>query len=199
MCHKADLRHWWKLHLDTWWRHAGQTVATGPKRVNFRITLSNIEASSCSESNIESRFDWYNDTWSNVQYSSTEQQPPSLNPGSAEISRLHFNAMKMLLMCEDFEISLTKAYFGEMKNDSFFSNILLVIVFNHPYYSHVQHPDAIHLLIFPYVVYCWENQTKSHQETGDLGTTLTFIEADVDKGKVGYLCTVKDMEMGYKV
>ncbi|XP_059144923.1 uncharacterized protein LOC131932067 [Physella acuta] len=136
----------------------------------------------------------------NVWYSSVEQEKPSLNQETSNKKRTSAILDKMVSMCANSKHNpLKNVYNPHPKNAQVFSDTLLVVIFNFPFYKNVKYLDAIHSQVFKYIVYCGENINLFLQETGDLGKTLTFIEAFVDKGIFGYMCAVKAMEMGYRV
>ncbi|XP_059176757.1 uncharacterized protein LOC131956380 [Physella acuta] len=201
-------RNFWKhddVKMVKLWLQDLQSIGyPEPTRVQFSLTLSNDDRGSPYKTEERSFFTQHagenESALNNVLYSPLEQPAPTFNLDSTNKNRFILKVDKILSMCEDLKnISLNKAFLGETKNASFFSDILLIIVFNFPHYSNVKHLDAIHSLLFPYIVYCGDNQTKFQQESGDLGRTLTFIEVAVNSGYDGYMCAVKAMEMGYKV
>lgn len=140
------------------------------------------------------------DTVSNVVYYSAEQPSPSVSVTPASDDGFCLKMKKITSMCGSVSYNLPpQVYDGRLKNASFFSDILLIVVFNHPFYRNVKYLDAIHGPVFTNILYCGENFTKFQEETKDMNQTMSFIEAEVVRGFEGYICAIKAMQMGYSV
>ncbi|XP_059151066.1 uncharacterized protein LOC131937552 [Physella acuta] len=204
----ADEKYW--QHEDVklvrlWLNDLNKLGYQEPQRVQFReITLKteyNDLHGNILVDNFATGLVYENrSSLNNVWYSSVEQEEPSLSQVPRNKESAHTHVEKMVSMCDNLKyFSFYKMYESQRKNTSVFSETLLIVVFNFPFYKNIRYLDAIHNQVFKYIVYCGENINLFLQETGDLGKTLTFIEVFVDKGIYGYMCAVKAMEMGYRV
>ncbi|XP_059158102.1 uncharacterized protein LOC131942311 [Physella acuta] len=173
-----------------------------PERVGFNLNFSEtLQYSQILNENVD-----YlpvigkGDNVSDVVYSSVEQPSPSVYATPTRNNGFCHKMKKITSMCGGLlNNQPPQVYEGRLKSANFFSDILLIIVFNNPYYGNVKYLDAIHSPVFTNILYCGENITKFQDETKDMNQTFSFIEAEVVDGFDGYICAIRAMQMGYSV
>ena len=103
-------------------------------------------------------------------------------------------------ICPDMHLNRSTILEQPFKQDYFFRDVLLIIVFNYPHYENLRYMEAIYRSKFANIVYCGTDVHAFRKVSKDFGLrNLSFIEADVDKGWLGYICVIKAIEAGFNV
>ncbi|GFR78229.1 conserved uncharacterized protein [Elysia marginata] len=147
-----------------------------------------------------------NETFSNntqpsrVYFYSVVNESPSLAVLNAD-SRLSWTEglYQMFKVCPELTTAPTSLQRADSVKNNFFHDVLLIIIFHYPFYSNLLYTEAAYRLAFPHIAYCGPDADLFLSYSHRVGLNLTFIEATVDKGKIGYVCLSKAIETGFHV
>ena len=130
-----------------------------------------------------------------------DREAPSLSrlkEGHTSSSTTYLN--QLASACPDLPMYNLTYLKQPYKGNYFFRDVLLIIIFNFPYYSNnLRYTEAAYRSSFTNIVYCGSWTSFFRNASQDIGLDLTFIEADIDKGKLGYDCLIKAIEAGFRV
>ena len=135
-----------------------------------------------------------------VDFFPVDQETPSLSRRKLGISVPNANCFNPVFRtCSDLLFTKPAHLKQTYKGHNFFQDVLLIIVFNYPYYHNVRYTEAAYRANFPNIAYCGPEANTFRKFAQDLGHDLTFIEASVEEGVVSYVCLIKVIESRFKV
>ncbi|ESP00554.1 hypothetical protein LOTGIDRAFT_157830 [Lottia gigantea] len=79
------------------------------------------------------------------------------------------------------------------------SDILLIVVFNTPYYNNIPHINLIYSVTFDHIVYCGDDFKKFQKTSKSFPKSVTFIAQSVDNGYSVEKCISVAMKLNHKV
>ncbi|KAH9499447.1 sugar transporter-like protein [Bulinus truncatus] len=196
----ADKNFWKHEEIDltrSWLDDLTELGYPEPNRVIEVLTLIDNETLKLENYNTF-HDDNFNKTKTKVTFIPSEQKDQSVNVEVNEETPAHEAKDILTTMCPN--ISKTVWTLKNDQSSHYYHDILLVVVFNWPrHYGNVRYLDAMYSKVFPNIVYCGDDAQKFYEQTKPLGKLLSFLELSLEGGNVGYICTVKAMEMNYKV
>ncbi|KAK6179929.1 hypothetical protein SNE40_012176 [Patella caerulea] len=80
-----------------------------------------------------------------------------------------------------------------------FPDILLVIMFNSPFYDNIPYLQLIYGVTFRYIIYCGPDIQRFLKASNNFAIKVTFVESVVDKGYCVYTCLSAAMKMNFDV
>ncbi|XP_067669910.1 uncharacterized protein [Haliotis asinina] len=78
-------------------------------------------------------------------------------------------------------------------------NLLLIVVFNTPYYQNLRFLETMYGTHFPNIVYCGINKDLFYAYSKPLRKPLSFIELDTSEGWFGHQCLILAMKLQFRV
>ncbi|GFO05614.1 conserved uncharacterized protein [Plakobranchus ocellatus] len=174
-----------------------------PTRINFNLTSCSLASSqthflsvACSQSpkscnGHEAKLDF-------VRFHPTEMKSPSLSALPSQDHLFSRGLLQIVKVCPNFNLSL-KNLAETYQVNSFFRNILAIIVFHYPQYTNIPFTEAAYRLTFTNIAYCGPDASALRNLTLDITYNVTFIEAELDRGRVGYTCLLKAIAIGFRV
>ncbi|RUS86837.1 hypothetical protein EGW08_005374, partial [Elysia chlorotica] len=152
--------------------------------------------SNCSLDNGQS---FNNTTRSRFLFFPVEHPTPSLSvPKRDGFFPLTSSVHHVIRVCPKVSITPTHAT-SISKTAYFFQDVLLIIIFHYPYYRNLRYTEAAYRPAFPNIAYCGPQIEVFKKHSEDIGRNLTFIEADLDRGRLGYVCLLKAMQAAFRV
>ena len=137
-----------------------------------------------------------------VNFIAREQTPPAVYINDGEEDQHNSHISQIIDFCSSVKnFSLPPADTISNTKHKVHSDILLVITFNFPnwYYQAIPYLEMMHRHFFPNIVYCGDNQNEFLNATATLKKNMSFIEAPMVRGELGYRCLPLAMDMGYNV
>ena len=101
----------------------------------------------------------------------------------------------------DFTLSADDSPRVDSNRSTILHDVLLIVIFNWPgwYAQTLPYLEVMHRHVFPNIVYCGSNATSFMDVSNEFRSSVSFIEAPVNGGRVGYICTALAMDMSYNV
>ena len=177
-----------------------------PQRVISTLRLCKIDHSKsrlnasndCEESHVTAFGNGKDPT--SVIFSPVDQEAPYTNKpinSNTICSTEHVN--QVVNLCP--KVSLNNPGYPNQpsKLKGTFKDVLLIITFNHPYYKNLRYLEAAYRPSFHNIAYCGIEAQTFRNSSQCLGRDVTFIEAEVDSGKIGYICLLKAISAGFRV
>ncbi|ESP05505.1 hypothetical protein LOTGIDRAFT_152359 [Lottia gigantea] len=79
-------------------------------------------------------------------------------------------------------------------------NVVLLIVFNKPFYDNIPKLQLTYSTVFSRIVYCGSNMPAFNKSSKSFSENVTFIAInDIGAGSYNYICMAKVMEINFKV
>ena len=130
---------------------------------------------------------------------SIERKEPSLAvPKENSLSSVTTDLLRVIKVCP----GLTKTPVDLRRipeTMTFFQDVLLIIIFHYPQYTNIHFTEAAYRSTFLNIAYCGPQVEIFQKQTKDIGRNLTFIEASLERGRVGYVCMLKAIAAGFRV
>ncbi|KAK6179930.1 hypothetical protein SNE40_012177 [Patella caerulea] len=80
-----------------------------------------------------------------------------------------------------------------------FPNILLVVMFNIPFYDNIPYLQLMYGVTFTHIVYCGPNIERFLKASNNFTNKVTFVESVVDEGYSVYTCLSAAIKMNFDV
>ena len=135
-----------------------------------------------------------------VRFIPVDQEAPSLDSPKESIPPYSTRYLNHVVsICPDLLLNgIIYSKQSHQVND-LFRDVLLIIIFHFPYYNNLRYTEATYRPTFLNIAYCGPEAHTFQSFSKNLGRNLTFIEADLDGGVIGYICLIKAISAGFHV
>lgn len=134
-------------------------------------------------------------------YRSATQSPPTISTEkNHNVSSVNRHTETIAKLCPGLPVLSVPTNSINKYSEGYFKDILLIIIFNWPFYGNIRFTEAIYRPIFPNILYCGSNTTLFKRDTSFIGEKVSFIEAvGIAGGQFSYWCLSQAMQMKYNV
>ncbi|XP_050401606.2 uncharacterized protein LOC126818313 [Patella vulgata] len=118
----------------------------------------------------------------------------SANPKIRQQSKWN-HVLGMTSFCKDTSYQIKSTSLASVTSP----DILLVVVFNFPFYDNIPYLQLMYGVTFAHIVYCGPNIERFLNASKHFTNKVTFVESVVDEGYCAYTCLSAAMKMNFDV
>ncbi|XP_067682738.1 uncharacterized protein [Haliotis asinina] len=134
---------------------------------------------------------------SSVLFWPAEQSPPLTYPPEIRKASVMSHLSKLKSYCKNYHYNIS--VFQTFTTAHTFPNILLIVVFNFPFYQNLNFLETIYGIHFRNIVYCGPRKNSFDEYAKLLTNPVSFIEVGTGNGWFAHNCLTQAMKMNYNV